>query len=47
MKEVRIGSFIFTNTDCGIVKRVGINCVEYDNNVNVVKASFQEITDVI
>ena len=47
MRKPEIGDFIFTHNSCGIVKYIGINTVEMDNNVNIIKVSFDEITDVI
>jgi len=47
MKKPKIGDFIFTNEDAGIVKRIGIDVIEYDNNVNICRCKFDEVQDVI
>ena len=45
MKEPKIGDFVFTNDGIGsgIIKRIGINVLEIDNNVNVNEYPFNEV----
>ena len=46
MIEIKKGSFIFTHDDCGIVERVGIDCIDLNNNVNVYTVKMENITEV-
>ena len=45
MKELKIGDFVFTydGVGSGIIKRIGINVLEIDNNVNVNTYKFDEV----
>jgi len=46
-KEPKIGDFVILNDGSGgIIKRIGINTLEIDNNVNVFEAKFNEVDEV-
>ncbi len=47
MKKPRVGDFISTHNDCGIVKWVGLMSLELDNNVNTYSVPFDDVTEVI
>ena len=48
-KYPEVGDFVFTNDSVGsgIIKYVGINVIDIDNNVNINRYKFEEIDKIL